>query len=331
MKRHLLIFPFSVLIIILIIALSENENSSIGLNSNEEKINRSNIANSQINFKNSDFQDQYSSSKKPVKLGGALFRHLENSSLAPEPIQSRAVISKSLIKVNWNNLADIKNKGNGNLKIDIQSEELSANIYEVISNWGGGYTLVGNISEEVSGDFMATVHESSLVANFSLNRKKNIRHFSIAMNTLGLHELQEVDPNYFPVCGGAVSNLAAPVLGELKSSNKNIARVDLKPKERTVQQGDQPSGDVVFHDDNIAEPVLDGVPLSTVDVMIVYTAEASEELSDAVISSANQAINWTSRAFTNSEVDLKLRLVHLEKVPFEETGDIDKDLGPQRM
>ena len=58
-----------------------------------------------------------------------------------------------------------------------------------------------------------------------------------------------------------------------------------------------------------------------------FLADPPKVSNDSITAAANQAINWTNRAFVNSKVDLKFRLAHLEQVPFEETGDHNRDLN----
>ena len=216
----------------------------------------------------------------------------------------KLIVHQALVE-NWESLQDIRNRGSGILEIDTGSARLTAEVRLVISNWGGGYSLSGNIVGDPLSVFIATAHEEALVA--SITAEKGIpEHFAIAMNSAGVHEIQRIDPNQVPACEGVLSPPSA------QSSEEPEIVKDAENQVPVVS----------------ADEVPDGDNKTNVDIMVAYTDAAKNDRGNesAMIAAANQAVNWTNIAFENSGVELSYRLVQVKQVAYSESGNINADL-----
>ena len=170
---------------------------------------------------------------------------------------------------------------------------------------GGGYSLAGGIAGDPLGTFLATVHEDALVASITTGTGLP-RRFAISPVAAGEHEFQEVDPNLAPVCGGALIPPPGPEADTAEEDGpKGESGKGTRPRD---------------HHKDHHHPII--------DIMIVYTAAARADRGGkaAMEAAANQAINWTNIAFSNSGVDLAFRLAHTGEVSYDESGSSSTDL-----
>ena len=217
-----------------------------------------------------------------------LFRSRTVAQQRPQPA---SILNRRAIGVNWDALRELRESGSGTLEVDTGSGLLAARVGEVIENPGGGYSLAGGIAGDPLGTFLATVHEDALVASITTGTGLP-RRFAISPVAAGEHEFQEVDPNLAPVCGGALIPPPGP--------EGDTAEEDGPKGESGKGTRDRPRN---HHKDN-HHPII--------DIMIVYTAAARNNRGGAAAmeAAANQAINWTNIAFSNSGVELAFRLAH---------------------
>ncbi len=64
---------------------------------------------------------------------------------------------------------------------------------------------------------------------------------------------------------------------------------------------------------------------SLIDVMVVYTQDAANSVSN-IVSEIQLAIDLTNQTYANSNINQRVRLVHSAQVPYTETGDSSTDL-----
>jgi Metallo-peptidase family M12 len=64
-----------------------------------------------------------------------------------------------------------------------------------------------------------------------------------------------------------------------------------------------------------------------IDVMVVYTQDALAGATnkDAMVADIHLAVAQSNQSYINSKINQRLRLVHIEEVSYEETGDTEKD------
>ncbi len=67
-------------------------------------------------------------------------------------------------------------------------------------------------------------------------------------------------------------------------------------------------------------------PMSTVDVMVVYTPSLVEQLGSGLQTRLDQLIAISNQAYLDSEVAIKLRLVHTAQVAYSDSTDMDTAL-----
>ncbi|MEL7483286.1 MAG: M12 family metallo-peptidase [Planctomycetota bacterium] len=123
---------------------------------------------------------------------------------------------------------------------------------------------------------------------------------------VGLYDAVRVDTMAFPPCSGAV---VPPAEGRGIPGVLDRARIN----ESSVPQARGGT--------------------TTIDVMIVYTAEArnGEGGTNGIQALAQNSINVSNIAYDNSDVDnVELRLVHVEEVDYSETDDSGTDLSRLR-
>jgi hypothetical protein len=225
--------------------------------------------------------------------------------------ERRSILSRSVIRVDWAALEAVKEavKTHGTGVLEIPTKEkgrLAATIGRVITNWGGGYTLSGQLDDYPDGTFMATAHGDALVASLRTGEGKG-SDFDIVLSPEGIQEIRRVDVSALPGCSGTP---------EPKAPAKAL-RYALSP---AIQKGAE-------------VPVTSEASASTedmtvIDIMVVYTAAARDKFgtTSGTLAAINQAINGANQAFTVSEVSAMYRLAHAQQISYRETNDSFLDL-----
>ncbi len=238
----------------------------------------------------------------------------------------RSILSRAAIRVDWDALravkAEVESGGAGVLKITTKGKgSLTAKIGRVIENWGGGYSLSGELAGHPEGAFMATVNGGSLVA--TIRTGDNIGLFEILPNPEGTHEIRELDLSSLPVCAGTDTALpatpskpddpaAAPAAsGEPSAGDEEPAAADGEP---VAADGEPVAAD--------GEPVAADGETTEIDVMVVYTPAARVVLggTSETVAAINHAVNETNAAFIASGVSASFRLVHAAEVNYTEVS-----------
>lgn len=238
-------------------------------------------------------------------MGDAELPPLEQS----DPRVERSILSRRAIRPNWQAMEEIRRNGQGMLAIPTDGSDgiLTARIDRVIPNWGGGYSLSGSLKGWPLGTFLATVHGDAVVANIRTGKDPSDL-LEIASVAEGVHELRERNLGGLPSCDGEIVT---------PEDADEVDPQEGSPVEPSV-------GDV--------QPQVAADDVSTVDVMIVYTAAArgSRGGTNGMIASINQAINESNTAFGASGVSAAFRLAHAEEISYEETSDSSVDLSRLR-
>ena len=89
--------------------------------------------------------ESVSQNRVSVSLFDLLEETIKRKTHEPEKHFTKAVLNRTSIRVNWEALREIRESGSGILEINTGSGRLTTQVSEVIDNWGGGYSLSGNI------------------------------------------------------------------------------------------------------------------------------------------------------------------------------------------
>ncbi len=223
----------------------------------------------------------------------------------------RSILSRGAIRVDWNALAAVKeevqNRGSGALEIATKEKgRLTAKIERVIPNWGGGYSLSGQLDGYPEGTFMATAHGDVLVASIRTGEGD----FDVVLNRDGTQEIRHVDISMLPGCAGAP---APPAAAKAQNRAFPAASPPDVAEEPIMEEGPQAASDG---------------DMTVIDVMVVYTASARGKLggTSGTIASINQSINGANQAFSASQISASFRLAHAEEISYTETSDVLTDL-----
>ena len=106
-------------------------------------------------------------------------------------------------------------------------------------------------------------------------------------------------------------------LRQIDQSQFRSEATPLKPVPRQKEGGNLPAADTCSTDGP-----------DTIDEMVVYTpaARTSAGGTDAMIATIYLAVEETNQSYFNSDIDQRLRLVHVEEVSYTESGDVYTDL-----
>ncbi|MCK4959759.1 MAG: hypothetical protein KAT00_10160 [Planctomycetes bacterium] len=160
------------------------------------------------------------------------------------------------------------------------------------------YSWFGHILGEPHSTFSLAVENDVMIVNINVPGKGI---WQVRYCPDGVHEIRRVDESMHLPCHGGVCAVKPDI---------SAGAVET---EITSQAG---------------EPVMAQDSGSLVDVMVVYTpavrsAEGGTTAMDALI---NLAIDEVNQAYFNSEIDLRIRLVHRSEVAYTESGSADIDL-----
>jgi hypothetical protein len=146
--------------------------------------------------------------------------------------------------------------------------------------------------------------------------------------------LSDVPGGYFylvSVDGAFIAHVASTQgIYEVSYASPNVYRVVQLDQSQFV---DEPAG---WNPQGGATPVADvsanADPASRIDVMVVYTAAAlaGEGSLPAMKARIALAITETNQGYANAGVTPRLRLVHIEKVSYTESGDIQTDVNREQ-
>jgi peptidyl-Asp metalloendopeptidase len=202
-------------------------------------------------------------------------------------------IQRSLVTLNTDLLAPISQGGSRRLEIELfGGESLTANLI-LRTPARGGFVWYGSILGEEDGEVLLSVVDQFVTA--SIRSQDRLFRISAAENG-PVHYLAELDEFAFPECG---TTAAHRVVGEVMANNGNG----------------------------------NGNRAPDVDIMVVYTKKArvNQGGTAAMESLINLAFTETNKAYTKSDVNQVLRLVHTyEIVNYQENGDFSTELSRLR-
>jgi len=154
----------------------------------------------------------------------------------------------------------------------------------------GGFLWHGKIADQPGSSVILSVVGEVLIGNIAT---QNGERYQIRYLGQGVHSLRQIDQSKFP-------DEAPPI----------------RPPITTPQRGDT-GRDTCATD-----------PPSDIDVMVVYTAATRSAAggTNAIVGEIYLAVEETNQSYINSDIDQRLRLVHLAEVNYAETADIYLDL-----
>jgi hypothetical protein len=160
------------------------------------------------------------------------------------------------------------------------------------------YTGFGRILGKDRATFSLAVKEDTMIANVRLPGEA---FYQIRYLSEGLHEVLEIDPNKIPDCNGVL----------------HVPEQDLQPdlmREYIIQAKDPPVA-------------MDNVDCG-IDILVLYTPAAREAAGGTTAMQAviNLAVDESNIAYSNSEIDMLLRLVHTAEANYTESGSSATDL-----
>ncbi len=165
----------------------------------------------------------------------------------------------------------------------------------------GEYTWTGGLRDHQLSSFVLSVYQGVLVAEF---RSVATGTYQIRHGPGGIHFVRQVDPSKMGRCG----------LGQIPPLVAGDADTEAQaPEDGAPQVGEE----------------LRAWRPSTIDVLVVYTAAASQSEGggDAMVALINAAIADANDRFANSQIAHRLRLVRHDEVAYSESGDPQTDLG----
>ncbi len=159
------------------------------------------------------------------------------------------------------------------------------------------YSWFGEILNYHGGTFSLAVEKDTMVANVSLPGEVmyQIRHLAD-----GLHEIREISPEDIPGCSGGI-------------------RIPEQAR-RSAASNDQ----IATPDDQVG--ALDAS--CGADILVVYTPAARSQAGGTTAMQAlvNLAVDAANIAYENSQINMRLRLVHKAEISYTESGSKGIDL-----
>lgn len=172
----------------------------------------------------------------------------------------------------------------------------------------GNYTWHGRVAGQ-GGDVSLTVVDGQISGSIVLFDKgtRSGRTYQVESGPDGAHALRRIDQDAFPQDhppGG--EQMHAPGTHE-KRSNAAGTLSDTTSTTATVSTAADSGAEI--------------------DVMIVYSNQTAAAAGTAIGAQIQQAIDSANKAYANSAIATRLRLVHYQQVAYAESGDFNTDLN----
>lgn len=212
----------------------------------------------------------------------------DNNSVAPR-IDSD-ILKRRVVHVNFDELASQTRAG---AKLDLNLFEdlsLEGTVEQMEKRSPRNYTLSGRVGDDGVSTFALAVIDDVVAMN--VRTKGELYQVRFLQN--GLHEISKANQNKYPECGN----------GPEQTVNVPVGAAADGPVQA---QGD--AGDLI-------------------DVMVIYTPAARlaadpNGASNAILAAIDLAVSESNTAYQESQINTRIRLVHVGEVSYTETGGPD--------
>ena len=241
----------------------------------------------------------YLNAGPPSRHGAELLSPVAMSGQEIPAVAGGKVVRRRTASVRLDLLSHLLDDGDEVLGLELfEDVRLDCIFRRRVGRSSSSYTFFGEIAGIVGGTFSLAVEDETMIANVRLPSEGlyQIRYVSD-----GVHEVVELDANWIADCNGGM----------------RVPEEDREPaamSENIVQAQEQ-------------SVTLDDVACG-VDILVVYTPAARDAAGGTTAMQAviNLAIDESNAAYSNSGIDLRLRLVHTADVNYTESGSSATDL-----
>lgn len=240
----------------------------------------------------------------------------QNTSLSERPLFQRVkaslpanyelgkeVVLYDAVRVNFDALRTARE--NSRLKLNLFPRTEFVGVVERVERRDDErFTLIGYLEEVPESRFVVAVEVDAIAgiidAPLLTSRRIHIRYLHE-----GVHLICELDPSQAPQCEGEPEGTPPP----------DDAPADLKHPDNLPDPGD-------------FSPASCSRPASVVDVIIMYTTRARQQAGgvNAIRAQCQAGVAWTTVAYINSQIPLRMRLVGAFETAYDETGRTTEDM-----